>query len=114
MNIKLIALDMDGTVLLNDHTTITPRTLKTVQAAIDQGIEVVPASGRVLSILPRAFRQLRGINYALTSNGASVVNIHTGETIYHNAISEEPSRSAATAADGLQGRFPRFTMAESP
>ena len=78
MNIKLIALDMDGTVLLNDHTTITPRTLKTVQAAIDQGIEVVPASGRVLSILPRAFRQLRGINYALTSNGASVVNIHTG------------------------------------
>ena len=92
MNIKLIALDMDGTVLLNDHTTITPRTLKTVQAAIDQGIEVVPASGRVLSILPRAFRQLRGINYALTSNGASVVNIHTGETIYHNAISEEPSR----------------------
>lgn len=92
MNIKLIALDMDGTVLKNDHASISQYTLNTLQKAIDQGVEIVPATGRVLSNLPQAFHQLHGINFALTSNGASVVNLHTHKTVYRDTIPEQPSR----------------------
>ena len=44
---KLIALDMDGT-LLNPHGQITPRTHAAIAAARAQGVTVVLTSGRPL------------------------------------------------------------------
>ena len=43
--IKLIATDLDGTLLTSDHT-VTPRTLRALAAAREAGLHVVPASGR--------------------------------------------------------------------
>uniref|UniRef100_UPI00112F5A1B HAD-IIB family hydrolase n=2 Tax=Gammaproteobacteria TaxID=1236 RepID=UPI00112F5A1B len=45
---KLIALDMDGT-LLNSQKQISPRTKQAIAKAREQGIKIVLASGRPLA-----------------------------------------------------------------
>ena len=69
--IRLVALDLDGT-LLNHEGHVTPRTRAALQAAVDRGVFVVPATGRPLASLPPEVAQLPGIRYAITSNGAAV------------------------------------------
>ncbi|MGN0706689.1 MAG: HAD-IIB family hydrolase [Faecalibacterium sp.] len=69
--IRLVALDLDGT-LLNHHSAITPRTREAVAAAAARGVVIVPATGRPLASLPPVVAQLPGVRYVITSNGAAV------------------------------------------
>ena len=46
--IRLVALDLDGT-LLNREGHVTPRTRAALQAAVDKGVYIVPATGRPLA-----------------------------------------------------------------
>lgn len=48
MSVKLIAIDMDGT-LLNEHSELNPATVQAINAANAQGIKVVICTGRPLS-----------------------------------------------------------------
>lgn len=73
-DIRLIGLDLDGTVF-NDQKQITPRTLAAIQAAAQKGVIVLPATGRPLSGLPPVFLSVPGVEYALTSNGAAVTRL---------------------------------------
>ena len=43
--IELVLCDMDGTLLLPDHS-ISPRNLAAIEAAVQAGIIVLPATGR--------------------------------------------------------------------
>lgn len=79
-DIRLIALDLDGTVF-NDEKQITPRTLAAIRAAAARGADVIPATGRVASGVPEAFLAVPGVRYALTSNGACVVELATGRRL---------------------------------
>ena len=67
--IRLVALDLDGT-LLNREGHVTPRTRAALQAAVDKGVYIVPATGRPLASLPPEVAQLPGIRYVITCNGA--------------------------------------------
>lgn len=86
MEIKLIAIDMDGTLLQNDHKTVSPRNRDAILKAMQKGIQVVPASGRMSTFLPEQLLRLPGIRYAITSNGAAVVDLKTKEKIFTNHI----------------------------
>lgn len=79
--IRLLALDLDGTVLTNDKH-ISPVTHKALEAAIAAGVTVLPASGRPLSGIPQEFLDIPGVNYALTSNGAVVYRLSDGTRIH--------------------------------
>ena len=59
--VELVAIDLDGT-LFTDEKTITPRTVAAIRAALGSGIHVVPATGRVLSILPAELFGVPGWN----------------------------------------------------
>ena len=78
--IRLIALDLDGTVF-DDQKRISPRTLAAIQAALEQGVMVLPATGRNLRGVPKEFLEMPGVRYALTSNGATVSVIATGRRL---------------------------------
>ena len=78
--IKLVALDLDGTVF-NDEKAITPRTAAAIRAALEKGVTVLPATGRTVSGVPEQLTNIPGIRYALTSNGASVVDLETGKSL---------------------------------
>lgn len=83
--IRLIALDMDGTTLRSDHKPST-HTISILTRAVREGIAIVPATGRQLDILPPEIASVPGIDYAITSNGAAVFNLNTGETLCSECI----------------------------
>ena len=69
--IRIAALDLDGT-LLSRENTITPATRQAIADAAARGVVVLPATGRALASLPPLVAQLPGVRYAITSNGAAV------------------------------------------
>ena len=87
-NIRMIGLDLDGTVYNNDKV-ITPGVLRAIRAAIGRGIIVLPATGRPKGGLPEDFMNIPGVRYALTSNGAAVYDLESGKRIIENCIEKE-------------------------
>ncbi|WEV71421.1 Cof-type HAD-IIB family hydrolase [Lactobacillus sp. ESL0785] len=77
MTIKLIAVDLDGT-LLTDTQKIMPETEKALKKASEQGIKVVLATGRPLSGVMSYNKQL-GLSgskqYNIVFNGAVIQNL---------------------------------------
>lgn len=80
-DIRLIALDLDGT-LLNSDKTLSPRNRAALEAAAARGIEIVPATGRFYRGMPEVIRALPFVRYVITINGAQVFDAKTGESIY--------------------------------
>lgn len=80
MEIRLIAADMDGT-LLNDEKQIPEENLRALRACAERGIEIVPATGRTVRGLPDEIRNLPGVHYAILTNGAQVLDLKTNEII---------------------------------
>lgn len=70
-NIKLIALDMDGT-LLNDDGVVTEYTKDIIQQTLRKNIHVVLSTGRPLIMCLDFVEQLTLPSYIITSNGAEI------------------------------------------
>lgn len=88
MAIKLVALDLDDTLL--DHSNaVSPRTREIIRQAVGQGVTVTVATGRMyVSALP--FAQQLGLDVPLiTYNGALIKSALSGETLMHTPIEEE-------------------------
>ncbi len=96
--IQLLALDMDGTVLREDKT-IAPRVQKALADAVAQGVEVVPATGRNAMGIPAEFLKAAQSRYAITANGARLVDLQTGACLGQWLI---PCALALQAFDLLQ------------
>ena len=84
MNIKLIAIDLDGTTM-KSNDTLSYGNKSAIESAISSGIYVVPTTGRALNGLPKELMEL-GIKYAVTSNGSSVIDIEKNKLIYSNCL----------------------------
>lgn len=89
-NIRLVALDLDGT-LFNSQKIITPRTLAALRAALEQGVTVVPATGRPARGVPQELLALPGLRYALTSNGARVWDLARNAPVAEFLMEKRPT-----------------------
>lgn len=82
-DIKLIALDLDGTLLTSDKR-LTDRTKATLKAARDRGIKVVLTTGRPLKAMDFFLHELgtdgQEDEYTITFNGG-LVQKNTGEIL---------------------------------
>lgn len=87
-NISLIALDLDDTTLRSD-ASLAPETREAIQRAISAGIDVVIASGRAFRSLPQSVTGIPGIKYAITSNGAAIERVPSGERIVSLTLSRD-------------------------
>ena len=85
MNIRMIALDLDGTTMNSRHE-LSAYNQETLEEAIRRGIAVVVASGRVHTALPAEVLGITGLRYAISSNGAHIVDLETGELLYSNCL----------------------------
>ncbi|WP_239615292.1 Cof-type HAD-IIB family hydrolase [Cohnella mopanensis] len=88
MKFRMIALDVDGT-LLNDHHEVTPRVRQAVRAAAEQGLEIVLCTGRGSSSALPVLQQLGLKGTMITHNGASIVDSETREIIYETKIEHD-------------------------
>ncbi len=84
--IRLIALDLDNTTL-DGEGRLTLRTRRAIERALSSGIEVVVASGRSRLSLPEEVVSVAGLRYAITSNGAAVYDLQTGEALHRLVLS---------------------------
>ena len=84
-DIKVIALDLDGT-LLDPDKNLSKANYEALKAAAEKGIEIVPATGRYFSAMPQCIRDLPFIHYSININGATVVKLSTNEVVYKAEI----------------------------
>lgn len=105
MRIKLIALDLDGTVLQNDHRSVSDRMKAAVAAAAARGISVVIASGRICSFLPEDVAAIPQIDWAVTSNGSVLYSMKRKKAVSGAYISPED-------AEWILRNIPRDMWAE--
>lgn len=69
--IKLIALDMDGTLLTSEEK-VTERTRKAIKQAMEKGVYVVISTGRWLTSCYPYAESLELDSYLVTSNGGEI------------------------------------------
>lgn len=100
---KLVALDMDGT-LLNSQKSISPRTKQAIQAARDKGIYVVLASGRPLEGMLNSLEEL-GMDseqdYVLSYNASLVQRVASKTVIRKQILTGVDAKNIASLARDL-------------
>ena len=96
-SIKLIVLDLDGT-LFNSDKVLTQRNRDALIRAAALGIEIVPATGRLVSALSPAVSSLPFLHYVIGSNGAQIFDMQKNEAI---ARAEIPNAEACEILDYL-------------
>ena len=82
---KLIALDLDGT-LLNSDKVVSQWNFAALSLAAEQGHVIVPATGRALRAIPEQVVAFPFLHYAITINGAKVLDMRTGEALLRAEI----------------------------
>ena len=94
LSIKLIAIDMDGTLLLPDHT-ISPAVKNAIAAARARGVNVVLTTGRPYAGVHNYLKELhmeQPGDYCITYNGALVQKAADGSTVAQTALSYDDYR----------------------
>lgn len=99
-DIKLIAIDLDGTLINNDKI-LTDYTRETLLTAIDSGVKVVPATGRAISGIPDYLNDIP-IEYGIFCNGASVYNIKEMEELYSDRFTREEALTLLSQCEKLE------------
>jgi Cof subfamily protein (haloacid dehalogenase superfamily) len=83
--IKLLCIDMDGT-LLNSDKQISERTLKAIKAASEKGVKIVICTGRVYTSAD-FYSKLIGVKApVIASNGAYIREKDKEEVIYRGLL----------------------------
>ncbi len=88
MAIRLIATDLDGT-LLTSRRAISPRTREALAAASDAGLMIVPISGRQPLSIARLVTAALREGPVIGSNGAVGVHLGTGEVYFEEVLTVE-------------------------
>lgn len=87
MDIRLIAMDLDGTALQRDRCNFSPRLLAALKKAHERGIVIVPVTGRQFGLLPPVLKaQHPWKDMAILCNGGQIRNMNTGAFLHHLEI----------------------------
>lgn len=95
MSIRIISMDIDGT-LTNNKRQLTEENRRTLIRAEEKGVRLVLASGRPLSGLTKLARELQMDRYhglLIAFNGSRVVDCETGEVLYNKTMTVEEGRA---------------------
>ena len=95
---KLVAIDIDGT-LLNSKSEITARTKAVLKEASRQGIYIVLTSGRLTDNVKKFCRDIGADKYLIAENGASIINIQTGDLEYSKYMSKDTVNKVLDVCD---------------
>lgn len=85
---KLIAVDMDGTLLREDKT-ISDKTKDRIKKSVEKGVKIVLASGRPIEGLERYLEELQLVtedDFVMSFNGSVIQNAKTKAIISKNIL----------------------------
>jgi len=100
LTIRLVAMDLDDTLLRNDFT-ISPRVLEAIQKAQAQGVKMTIATGR-MTVSARPYAEQLGVDVpVITYHGAMIQQVLSGEILFRRVI---PSALATEIVQDAAGR----------
>ena len=85
---KLIAVDLDGT-MLNSYGIVTENTKNVIKNVINKGTDVIIASGRPIDSIKVIAKEIGSENYFIAGNGALVYDIKNDEVVYEKYMPKE-------------------------
>ena len=102
MNIGLIALDLDGTLMLPDHLTVSDRNIETLKKVHNMGVKIAISTGRTLSVIERVIDQIPFIDYVMYSDGAAVYDANKKKIIYKKLIDFDITKQVIEYLNGVE------------
>jgi 5-amino-6-(5-phospho-D-ribitylamino)uracil phosphatase len=102
LDIRLVAVDLDGT-LLNDSKQISDQTVKALSCAVDRGIRVVIASARPPRSVRQIYSALKLDTWQINYNGALIWDEPAKKVIFHRPM---PCELVRRLIDAARSRFP--------
>ena len=94
MSVKLVAVDLDGT-LLNEKGIVTDVTKAAIDRAQKRGVTVAFCTGRTLAETRPVIEQLPQVRYAVTTTCGRILNLHTDEYLGGVRLDADLARSLA-------------------
>ncbi len=91
MAIRLVAVDVDGTLVTADQR-ILPCVREAAARAVAHGVQLVLCTGRTAGECTYVFDALPQIRYAITQTGSMVQDMKSGEILYHCPLSPDDAR----------------------
>lgn len=85
MAVKMILLDLDGTLLTGDKK-ISPRNYAALERCAESGIHVVPSTGRFYGGMPQVVRELPFVRYVVAVNGAQIYDAKEDKILFREEI----------------------------
>ncbi len=109
---RIIALDMDGTLLTSDKK-ILPETLTDLKWISDKGVYLTYSTGRALVEMTEYFAQTPMIRYAICYSGAIIYDCQNREVIYRNEVPSDCFDKIISVAEKYNGMLTFLTETES-
>jgi len=100
MAVKVILLDLDGT-LLNSEKTVSPANYAALERAAEMGVHIVPATGRFYDAMPEVVRNLPFVRYVVTVNGAEIYDAKEKKVLHKEELEPEEAVAIYEYLSGL-------------
>lgn len=85
MAVKVILLDLDGT-LLNSDKTVSAANYAALERAAAMGVHIVPATGRFYEGMPEVVRNLPFVRYVVSVNGAEIYDTKEKKVLHREEL----------------------------
>ena len=94
--VRLIALDMDGTLLLSDHQTVPQRNIDAIRRADAAGIHVCICTGRMIEDASDFVKRLNLPCMLIACNGTRISDapLPEGRILYRRSLEPEDAKRA--------------------
>lgn len=107
-NIKFVGVDLDGT-LLRDDKTLCDGAEQVINSLADRGIHFVPITGRPYSGIPDCVKNLKAVEYIISSNGARIIDAKTDRELFSFALSNDKTLELISILRNTDCMFEAFT-----
>ena len=91
MDIKIIASDLDGT-LLNNNSQLSDYTRAVLRSYAEKGTKIVFATGRAFDTVPKSVTDFAFAHYIICSNGAGVYDLKHKKLLKSCVINKDSAR----------------------
>ncbi len=108
LEIKVIAIDLDGT-LLDDKNNISKKDIQAIKEAQAQGFEVVPCTGRLFQESEFVLDELKDCRYSMHCNGAMICDHKTGEYVSLQTADDQQIKSCIDLLESYDTFYQVYT-----
>lgn len=112
--IKLVAIDMDGTLLDSDHR-LSKENIKAIQELVKKGVHVVLCTGRPKSGVLPYFEELglSGQHYAILNNGCALYETENWDLIAYHEVPQNEVEHLFNQVNDFEDVYLTLTTTES-